>query len=100
MIGPQEQTNGDRRRKKNGGFEETDWFIRNFTSQLLDPHKKLKIMAYNSTTTLAVMGYSFFRIILWAVRILWHCFRVVVNLVLWLIVAVFGIVLFLARIIL
>ena len=26
--------------KKNGGFEETDWFIRNFTSQLLDPHKK------------------------------------------------------------
>lgn len=40
LIGPQEQTNGDRRRKKNGGFEETDWFIRNFTSQLLDPHKK------------------------------------------------------------
>ena len=55
-------------------------------------------MAYSSTTTLAVMGYSLFRIILWAVRILWHCFKAVVNLVLWLIVAVFGIVLFLTRI--
>jgi hypothetical protein len=57
-------------------------------------------MTYSSTTTLAVMGYSLLRIILWAVRILWHCFKAVVNLVLWLIVAVFGIVLFLARIIL
>lgn len=57
-------------------------------------------MAYSSTTTLAVMGYFPFRFILWAVRILWHCFRVVVNLVLWLIVAVFGMVSFLARIIL
>lgn len=58
-------------------------------------------MAYNSTTaTLAVMGYFLFRTILWAVRILWHCFRAVVNLVLWLVVAVFWTVLFLARIIL
>ncbi len=55
-------------------------------------------MAYNSTTTLAVMGY--FRFILWAVCILWHCFRVVVKLVLWLVVAAFWTVLFLARIIL
>ena len=57
-------------------------------------------MAYNSTTTLAVMGYFLFRFILWAVRILWHCFRAVANLVLWLIVAAFWTVLFLARIIL
>ena len=57
-------------------------------------------MAYNSTTTLAVMGYFLFRTILWAVRILWHCFRAVANLVLWLVVAVFWTVLFLARIIL
>ena len=57
-------------------------------------------MAYNSTTTLAVMGYFLFRTILWAVRILWYCFKAVVNLVLWLIVAAFWTVLFLARIIL
>ena len=57
-------------------------------------------MAYSSTTTLAVMGYSLFRIILWAVRILWHCFRAVVNLVLWLIAAAFRTVSFLAHIIL
>lgn len=57
-------------------------------------------MAYSSTTTLAVMGYSLLRIILWAVRILWHCFKAVANLVLWLIVAAFWTVLFLARIIL
>lgn len=58
-------------------------------------------MAYNNTTaTLAVMGYFLFRTILWAVRILWHCFKAVVNLVLCLIVAAFWTVLFLARIIL
>ena len=58
-------------------------------------------MAYNSTTaTLAVMGYFLFRTILWAVRILWHCFRAVVNLVLWLIAAAFRTVSFLAHIIL
>ena len=57
-------------------------------------------MAYNSTTTLAVMGYFLFRFILWAVRILWHCFRAVVKLVLWLVIAAFWTVLFLARIIL
>lgn len=58
-------------------------------------------MAYNSTTaTLAFMGYFLFRTILWAVRILWHCFKAVVNLVLWLIVAAFWTMLFLARIIL
>ena len=57
-------------------------------------------MAYNSTTTLAVMGYFLFRTILWAVRILWHCFRAVVNLVLWLIAVAFRTVSFLAHIIL
>ena len=69
-------------------------------------------MAYNSTTTLAVMGYFLFRIILWAVpgtrpieavqsaTLLWHCFRAVANLVLWLVAAAFWTVLFLARIIL
>ena len=69
-------------------------------------------MAYNSTTTLAVMGYFLYRTILWAVpgtrpieavqssTLLWHCFKAVVNLVLWLVVAVFWTVLFLARIIL
>ena len=46
------------------------------------------------------MGYFLFRTILWAVRILWLCFRAVANLVLWLIVAAFWTVLFLARIIL
>ena len=57
-------------------------------------------MAYSSTTTLAVIGYFLFRFILWAVRILWHCFRAVVNLVLWLIAAAFRTVSFLAHIIL
>ena len=57
-------------------------------------------MAYNSTTTLAAMGNFLFRTILWALRILWHCFKAVMNLVLWLIVAAFWTVLFLARIIL
>ena len=58
-------------------------------------------MTYNSTmTTAAVIAVIAYRIILWAVRILWHCFKAVVNLVLWLIVAAFWTVLFLARIIL
>ena len=51
-------------------------------------------------TTAAVIAVIAYRIILWAVRILWHCFKAVVNLVLWLIVAAFWTVLFLARIIL
>ena len=58
-------------------------------------------MAYNSTmTTAAVIAVIAYRIILWAVRILWHCFRAVVNLVLWLIAAAFRTVSFLAHIIL
>ena len=58
-------------------------------------------MAYNITlTTTAVICYVSYRIILWALRILWHCFKAVVNLVLWLIVAAFWTVLFLVRIIL
>jgi len=57
-------------------------------------------MAYNSTTTLAAMGNFLFRTILRTLRILWHCFKAVVNLVLWLIVAAFWTVIFLARIIL
>ena len=40
-------------------------------------------MAYNITTaTLAVIGYLTLRSILWAVRILWYCFKAVVNIVL------------------
>ncbi len=48
-------------------------------------------MAYNiiTTATLAVICYLAYRSILWAVRILWHCFRAVFNLVLWLIGAAF-----------
>ena len=58
-------------------------------------------MAYNITTaTLAVIGYLTLRSILWAVRILWHCFRAVVNLVLWLLSAAFWTMLYLTRIIL
>ena len=58
-------------------------------------------MTYNSTmTTAAVIGYLTLRSILWAVRILWYCFRAVVNLVLWLIRAAFWTMLFLTRIIL
>jgi len=58
-------------------------------------------MAYNSTTTtLAVISILAFRFILWAVRILWFCFRAVVNLVLWLVRAAFWTMLYLTRIIL
>ena len=58
-------------------------------------------MAYNITTaTLAVISYLTLRSILWAVRILWYCFRAVVNIILWLIRAVFWTMLFLTRIIL
>ena len=58
-------------------------------------------MAYNITTaTLAVIGYLTLRLILWAVRILWYCFKAVVNIVLWLLRAVFWTMLFLTRIIL
>ena len=58
-------------------------------------------MAYNSTlTTAAVIAVIAYRIILWAVRILWYCFRAVVKLVLWLLRAAFWTMLFLTRIIL
>ena len=58
-------------------------------------------MTYNSTTaTAAVIAVIAYRIILWAVRILWYCFKAVVNLVLWLLRAVFWTMLFLTRIIL
>ena len=58
-------------------------------------------MAYNSTlTTAAVIAVIAYRIILWAVRILWYCFRAVVYLVLWLIRAAFWTMLYLTRIIL
>ena len=41
-------------------------------------------MAYNSTmTTAAVIAVIAYRIILWAVRILWYCFKAVVNIILW-----------------
>ena len=57
-------------------------------------------MTYNSTTTAAVIAVIAYRIILWAVRILWYCFKAVVNLVLWFLRAVFWTMLFLTRTIL
>ena len=58
-------------------------------------------MTYNSTTTTAaVIAVIAYRIILWAVRILWYCFRAVVNIILWLLKAVFWTMLYLTRIIL
>lgn len=58
-------------------------------------------MTYNSTlTTVAVIAVIAYRTTLWAVRILWHCFRAVVNLVLWLLSAAFWTMLYLTRIIL
>ena len=58
-------------------------------------------MAYNSTmTTAVVIAVIAYRIILWAVRILWYCFKAVVNLVLWLLRAAFWTMLYLTRIIL
>ena len=58
-------------------------------------------MTYNSTTaTAAVIAVIAYRIILWAVRILWYCFKAVVNIILWLLRAVFWTMLFLTRIIL
>ena len=59
-------------------------------------------MTYNNiaTATLAVICYLAYRSILWAVRILWHCFRAVFNLILWLIRAAFWTMLYLTRIIL
>ena len=58
-------------------------------------------MTYNSTmTTAAVIAVIAYRIILWAVRILWYCFKAVVNLVLWLLRVVFWTMLYLTRIIL
>ena len=58
-------------------------------------------MAYNITTaTTAVICFVTYRFILWAVRILWYCFRAVFNLVLWLIGAAFWTIVNLARIIL
>ena len=41
LTWPQERTNGDRKtQKKTVDSRKRIWFIRNFTSQLLDPHKK------------------------------------------------------------
>ena len=58
-------------------------------------------MAYNITlTTTAVISVIAYRIILWAVRILWYCFKAVVNIILWLLRALFWTMLFLTRIIL
>ena len=58
-------------------------------------------MTYNITTaTLAVIGYLTLRSILWAVRILWYCFRAVFNLFLWLLSLAFWTMLYLTRIIL
>ena len=58
-------------------------------------------MAYNSTTTtLAVISILAFRFILWAVRILWYCFKAVVNIILWFLRTLFWTMLFLTRIIL
>jgi hypothetical protein len=58
-------------------------------------------MAYNITlATTAVIYYVSYRILLWAVRILWYCFKAVLNLVLWLIRAAFWTMLYLTRIIL
>ena len=58
-------------------------------------------MAYNSTmTTAAVIAVIAYRIILWAVRILWFCFKAVVNITLWFLRALFWTMLFLTRIIL
>ena len=58
-------------------------------------------MTYNSImTTAAVIAVIAYRIILWAVRILWYCFKAVVNIILWLLRAVFWTMLFLTRIIL
>lgn len=58
-------------------------------------------MAYNSTmTTVAVIVVIAYRIILWAVRILWYCFKTVVNIILWFLRALFWTMLFLTRIIL
>ena len=51
-------------------------------------------------TTAAVIAVIAYRIILWAVRILWYCFKAVVNLVLWLLRVVFWTMLYLTRIIL
>ena len=58
-------------------------------------------MAYNITTaTLAVIGYLTLRSVLRAVRILWYCFKAVLNLVFWLMRAAFLTMLYLTRIIL
>ena len=71
-------------------------------------------MTYNNiaTATLAVICYLAYRSILWAVSgtrpieavqsstLLWHCFRVVFNLVLWLLSVAFWTIVNLARIIL
>lgn|GEM_PF-3427999 len=59
-------------------------------------------MAYNNitTATLAVICYLAYRSILWAVRILWYCFKTALNLVLWLMRATFWTMLYLTRIIL
>ena len=58
-------------------------------------------MAYNITlTTTAVICFVSYRILLWAVRIMWYCFKAVLNLVLWLIRAAFWTMLYLTRIIL
>ena len=88
--------------KKNGGFEEQIWFTLTKGNHFTAPEsaKKLKIMAYNITlATTAVICYVSYRILLWAVRILWYCFKAVLNLVLWLMRAAFWTMLYLTRII-
>ncbi|MBR1505629.1 MAG: hypothetical protein IJ614_05930 [Prevotella sp.] len=59
-------------------------------------------MTFNNitTATTAVICFVTYRFILWAVRILWHCFRAVSNLVLWLFSVAFWTIVNLARIIL
>ncbi|MBQ9650040.1 MAG: hypothetical protein IJV25_06410 [Prevotella sp.] len=55
----------------------------------------------NSTlTTTAVICFITYRILLWAARIMWFCFRVAINLAIWLISTTFWTVVFLTRIIL
>ena len=58
-------------------------------------------MAYNSTSTIAaVICILAYRILLWAVRTLWQCFRAVLHLTFWVAAVILSVMLFLARIIL
>ena len=61
----------------------------------------MKIMAYNITsTTVAVICILAYRILLWAVRTLWHCFRAVFHLTFWVAAVILSVMLYLARTIL